>query len=120
MAGEIRQSIYDNAIDLVLKVTEQYGEAVVLSGDTTQRLSGICELIEAFIQRVDCEYCDVGVLLDTMQLVITVVCDEVIVSRQDSGDFYKLISMVDGFSVIRHGPETLRIEFRLNHVWRKR
>ena len=34
MAGEIRQSIYDNAIDLVLKVTEQYGEAVVLSGDT--------------------------------------------------------------------------------------
>lgn len=118
MAGEIQQSVYENVTDLITKATEQYGETVALNRDAIQKLPGVCELIEMFLKHFDCEYYEVNVLADTMQLMIAVVCDEVIFDKQNSSNFYKLIGMTDGFSFIRYGSESLRIEFEINHIWR--
>ena len=114
-----RESCYEVVIDLVAQATEKHGEHYQLNRKVTQLFPEICNTIESVIQENDCEYFDVDIFEDTMQLVISIASEDMIISRKATPSFCKLVNMVDSISFSRPKIDSLRTEFRFDHVWEK-
>lgn len=120
MAEKRRQTCYECAVDLIAQATERHGKEFLLNKEKTQELPEICGLIEAIIHNNDCEYYDVGVVENTMQFVIAIVCDEMILDKEMAQTFYKLVKKVDSFVFSRPEIDMMRVEFRFDNIWKRR
>ena len=115
-----RQSCYDVVIDLVSQATELHGEEYRLNHDITQQLKTICNYIEVALKQYECEFFEVNINENTMQLTIAIVCEDMILDKQTSAIFGQIINTVDSFSFSRPEIDSLRVEFKYNHIWEKK
>ena len=114
-----RESCYEVVVDLVTQATERNGNHYKLNQKMTQQLPGICQEIESVIHENECEYFDVDIYEETMQLVISIVSEDMIISRKETPRFCDFVRVADSVSFSRPKIDTLRTEFRFDHVWER-
>lgn len=115
-----RESCYEVVIDLVTQATKRNCIRYKLNEKMVQQLPGICQSIESVIHENECEYFDVDVYEDTMQLVISIVSEDMVISRKETPRFCDFVRIADFVSFSRPQIDSLRTEFRFDHVWEMR
>lgn len=113
----MREELRDMVAQMIHDTTKQLGKKFAVVSGADARMEDICDMIGALMDKVEATNCFVEADPNARVLTLGVVCDDMILQRGRSDDFFALIKHVGSFSFSKEG-ESLAIRFNIYNIWR--
>lgn len=116
---------YALATDMIDEAKERFGERYVVNDTRYVDLNEICDIIDELIKEFDCLFAEATVDEETTELIISIVCDEIILQHGREHKFFDLCNLVDSIRFSKESPkilskehpDALRIDFRIDNLF---
>lgn len=112
-------SCYSSVAETINEETARCQGTHTLNQEKCELIESVCNMVDEFITGIDCEYIDVLIQEIDKTLIISIVCDEVILERGRTSIFFDIIQMVDSFSFSKSGKSNMKIELNIKGLWGK-
>ena len=103
---------YD-AVSMVLDdAAERFGQAWRIDNDALKRLKNDCRDLDAIVREFNCDSVEAEVDEETMDLMVSLFCEEMTLENGRSNSFFKVIQHCSSFGFRNAGEDCLQIFFR--------
>lgn len=108
---------YD-AVSMVLDdAAERFGQNRKLNQETLERLQAACKLMDSIVEEIDCDSIEAEIDENTMDLIVTLCCEDLTMCYGRSHPFFKIIQHADSFGFRNGGENRLLVFFRFVGVF---
>ena len=108
---------YD-AVSMVLDdAEERFGQTWKLNQEALKRLKSDCKLLDAVVQDFNCDSIEAEVDEESMDLIVTLFCEDMTLEYGRSHPYFKLIQHTDSFGFRNGGEDRLLVFFRFGGIF---
>lgn len=108
---------YD-AVSMVLDdAAERFGQNWKLNQDALKRLKDDCKLMDSIVEEINCDSIEAEIAEDTMDLIVTLCCEDLTMCYGRSHPFFKIIQHANYFGFRNGGENRLLVFFRFVGVF---
>lgn len=113
----MREELRDMVAQMIHDTSAKLGKRFAVASGVDARMYDICDMVGDLMDKVEATNCFVEADSNARVLTIGIVCDDMILQRGRTDDFFELIKHVGAFSFSKEG-EFLAIRFNVYNIWR--
>lgn len=112
------------AFEAIRGASRKLSSSYFINQERYQQIDEICGLVDEITEFIDGDFeCDsVTVYADTgrRELKFEIICDEIILERENAHTFLALARLVNGVQFSKAEPGNIRVEFIVSGLWCER
>ncbi len=108
-SSELHQAITETVKEELVRAQGRY----LVSPERFNQIEDICTMIDSLLEYIECDFIDVLVQEPRKTIILSIVCDEIILRHSEDSQFSEIIQKADSFSFSKYDNEHIRINLNI-------